>query len=191
MLFMKFIIQECGMIRIVATAKECVRNIERFEAELNKCPGLQDRLSQARAWYAHQGEDGQWHFGPSKFVGYVGLDGEKYLEMAQQQLDGKRTEAQLQQWFEELDTDDPMFETMAAELSLFLARYNKVPSVKMRINVLPEKWPEEEVAVLPRPNFANLPDEDPKDLLVDLIIAVVETLEPRHVKRLREHLSRR
>ena len=113
-------------------------NIYRFEDEVRRTPGLADRLARFRAWYAAEGEDKQWRFGPSKFVGYEGLDGEEYLNLSRQKLiDGRVTEQHLQdrQWFKEVNPGCQMYDLLAAKLSVFLRQYGKTPNRKMRISI--------------------------------------------------------
>ena len=110
-------------------------NIHRFEGEVRRTPALGDRLARFRAWYAEMGEGEQWRFGPSKFVGYEGLDGERYLELSRRGLDGGRTEQHLRQWFAEVIPDCQMYGLLSAKLSAFLNQYGKLPNRRMRISI--------------------------------------------------------
>lgn len=108
----------------------------RFEDELERNPELADRLAYARSWYAIENDtSGSWKFGPSKFVGYEGLDAESYLRLSNVGLDGKVTEHQLRRWFVELPTEDELHATLVDGLTDLLARYSKTPSMLMRISV--------------------------------------------------------
>ena len=150
--------------------------ITRFRSEVQRNPQLRSRLAYARAWYAHQDEDGQWLFGPSKFVGYEGLTAEQYIkEAGNGLLDGRRTEAQLQRWFEQLDPATELHEQLSSELSVFLAEYNKAPSQLMRINIPIEEDTDGE-------SGARAP-------LLDLIVAVAESLQPPELEALRRRLT--
>jgi hypothetical protein len=160
------------MAQLVTSVKECLSNIDRFQSELKSNRGLQERLPYARAWYAYRGENGKWLFGPSKFIGYKGLSGDEYTRISNN-IDGRRTEAQISQWFVALHPGDALFDELASELSQFLAKYRKAPSAKMRINVIAER----------EPGTSN-----PQERLLDLILAVVETMEPRYRQLLRNRL---
>ena len=63
------------------------------------------------------------------------VDAKKYLENADSN-DGRRTEAQLQNWFRTVTPADDLYEQLHSGLVAFLARYGKTPSAKARINIL-------------------------------------------------------
>ena len=161
----------------LATSFESVRGaIGRFTDEVRRNPQLRDRLAYARAWYACQAEDGQWQFGPSKFIGYEGLTAETYLEESDRGLlDGRRTEAQLKQWFKPLASSTAHHEQLSVALSAFLAEHNKAPSLKMRLNV---------------PREARTDDHSRRSAaLLDLIAVVAESLQPSELDALRKRLA--
>ena len=164
----------------LATSPRRVRQaIKSFEKEVRSSPGLAGRLSYARAWYACRDAKGRWRFGPSKFVGYERLTAREYIELSRKGLDGRRTEAQLCQWFRELDPSSELHERLASLLSAFLAQYGKAPSSKMRINVLDEDYDE-----------LVEDDRDASDPpILDLIVAVAESLPRRELKQLRSRLK--
>ncbi len=153
--------------------------IHRFADEVRRSPALSSRLAYARAWYAQQGEDGRWQFGPSKFVGYEGIDARTYIRLSRRGLDGRRTEAQLQQWFRELDPSSELYRRLSSELSAFLAHFGKAPSRKMRISVLNEVYDE---------NLGTKPDNADAPFL-DLIVAVARTMPTSELKTLRQRLK--
>ena len=161
----------------LATSLKSVRGaIHRFQAEVRRNPQLRARLAYARGWYACQGEDGQWLFGPSKFVGYEGLTSETYIEQATSRLlDGRRTEAQLRQWFKPLDPSTEHHEQLSVALSAFLAEHNKAPSLKMRINV---------------PKEGRTGNQSGRSgALLDLIATIAESLQPSDLDALRKRLA--
>ena len=124
------------MPALASTLHVVAANINRFAYEVRRNPALANRLAYFRAWYAEQGEDGRWRFGPSKFVGYEGLDGETYLELSTRHcLDGRITEPHVQQWFMEINTSAELYELLSAKLSAYLAQYGKSPNGRMRINI--------------------------------------------------------
>src|ERR1700693_1402487 len=90
-------------------------NIARFREEVERSRALQKRLAYARSWYAYQDQEGQWRFGPSKFVGYDRMTAEGYIETAED-LDGRRTEAQLQQWFTAVDPESELGTQLSSAL---------------------------------------------------------------------------
>jgi hypothetical protein len=93
--------------------------------------------------------------------------------------DGRRTEAQLQQWFTLVDPSSALYEEISAELVAFLARYGKAPSTKMRLNVLNDVDRAHQQTNQSNPNAA----------IVDLMVAVAKTLPASHLKALRARLA--
>ena len=164
-------------MQALATSLNIVRaGITRFRDEVRRNPQLRSRLAYARAWYAHQDENGRWLFGPSKFVGYKGLTAEQYIEQADKGLlDGRRTETQLKQWFEQLDPATELHEQLSLALSDFLAEHNKAPSRKMRINIPREEHTDSQSGL-------GTP-------LLDLIVAVAKSLQPSELRALRRRLA--
>ena len=157
----------------LATSPDIVRDgIDRFQNEVQGSESLANRLPYARAWYAYLDDDGRWRFGPSKFVGYEGLTAEQYVELSRNgSLDGRRTEAQLQQWYDVVDPSSKLHKELSAQLSAFLAKYRKAPSRKMRINIPKERR-----------------DNDERALMIDLIVAVAKVLQPSELETLRKRL---
>ena len=100
------------------------------------------------------------------------MTAEGYIETAEDR-DGRRTEAQLQQWFTAVDPESELGTQLSSALYQFLARYGKAPSTKMRINV---------------PNDVHekyFGATDPHDVLVATLIAAARTLPPSHLEKLR------
>jgi hypothetical protein len=167
------------MSTLVTSPQRVRTNIDRFYREVEQSPALQGRLAYARAWYAYRHDDGQWRFGPSKFVGYEGMNANTYMEH-EDGRDGRRTEAQLQQWFTVVDPASELHEELSAALFTLVARYGKVPSTKMRINILKTEYEQ---------LFGGVDQADPNDTIVDLMVAVGKSLPPFHLERLRARLS--
>lgn len=165
------------MLKIITTPAQALANIATFESEVAKSAPLQDRLPYARAWYAEKGSDGQWHFGPSKFIGHQDIDAAAYLEEAEQ-ADGRRTEAQLRSYFKVAGPEHPQHDELHAALVGFLAKYGKTPSTLARISIQRERrrlFSEEDRAG----------DED----LVRLLVAVSRKLPEAQLRDLREQLD--
>jgi hypothetical protein len=162
------------MAGIVSSPDEAVQNIGRFERELKASATLQDRLPFARAWYAVRDDDGEWHFGPSKFIGYRGLSAEDYVSEALE-LDGRRTERQLGQWFTQLSPQDPLYRELNKRLGDFLDTYGKAASKLARINVSRDFHEDDKDGAADR-------------VLADLVIAVAKRLPPAERARLKATL---
>jgi hypothetical protein len=169
--------QGCRPYAVASDLSAVLSNIARFDEEVRKSRALQKRLAYARSWYAYRDEEGQWRFGPSKFVGYERMSAEGYIDTAEDR-DGRRTEAQLQQWFRAVDPESELGTELSSALYGFLAGYGKAPSTKMRINVPNEVHEKHFGAIAP----------DPHDILVSTLIAAAKTLPPSHLEKLRAHL---
>jgi hypothetical protein len=167
-----------NIFRIASSLKAVLDNIERFGHEVEQSPELQARLAYARAWYAQQDCRGEWQFGPSKFVGYEGLDANRYIQSAEER-DGRRTEAQLQQWFTVVNPSSELYAELSSALFAFLARFGKAPSTKMRINVIRNVYE------------ATIGNEhgDSNDDIVELMVAVARSLPSSHLAKLRARIK--
>ena len=154
------------------------KNILRFADEVRRCPGLADRLASFRSWYAAKDELGRWHFGPSKYIGYAGLDGTKYLSLTNaRKLDGRVTEERLQAFFRTVDEDTALYEELDAALCELLGEFDKFPCKSSRVNIANDAYDE---------HYAS--DDDPVPL-IDLIVAVARSLPSSQVKELRKRLK--
>lgn len=99
------------MPALIDSSSQAIENIRRYQTEIKRgtrsSDALVERMTTVRKWYAVESDDGTWLFGPSKFIGYVGLTAELYMRMsarayepAADRLDGKKTERCLKPWFE-------------------------------------------------------------------------------------------
>lgn len=167
------------MHKLVSTDQEAIQNVLRFQKEVEDSDALQERLSYARAWYAVRDFAGGWHFAPSKFIGYVGLDAEGYIADSKEN-DGRRTEMQLAQWSTPIEPGDDLYEELHGLLIYFLAEYAKAPSRKARISVLADLFEDPEAESETRS----------KDAIVDLMVAVAKTLPKDQLKRLKASLPK-
>lgn len=159
----------------LATSITAVREaINRFPEEVRQSQPLRSRLPYARAWYAFPDENGRWLYGPSKFIGYEGLTGDQYVELSEE-LDGRKTEAQLKKWFKQVDPSTDRYEQLISGLSAFLAEHGKTPCQTIRINI-------------PR-TVDNDSHDGASAALVDLIVAVAASLQPSELETLRRRLE--
>lgn len=159
------------MPQLVRTPQEVTNNILSFQNEITT--EMQTRLSYARAWYALQTDDGEWKFGPSKFIGYRNMTAQKYLSSTHgNELDGRKTEKKLKDWFVEVsENDEELWPDMFEKLSNFLDQYGKSPSSVIRINV--------EI------KYYNQNSNQKDKLDADLIIAFINRLPVTQKHRIR------
>ncbi len=138
------------MPELIDNPVQAIENIRRYQTQLRpevrKSEELVRRMAAARGWYAIESGDGTWLFGPSKFIGYVGLTAETYVEMSARgkepvadKLDGRKTEPVLQQWFE---PSAHRADELQVALNSFVAehRRNARLNARARISVLKEAY---------------------------------------------------
>lgn len=164
------------MAKLINSPEDAVEGIKTFNEELKKSLGLQERLAYVRSWYAIKTENG-WAFGPSKFIGYQGLSADTYLTV---RLDGRKTEAQLANWFQAVDETTALFDELEDALVDYLEGYGKEPSRISRISVIDSSWD------------ASLDDGDENDRnakIVDLLVEVARTLPAPYLRSLRAKIT--
>lgn len=166
------------MKNLVSNQTQVLKNIAGFVDKISTSAGLQSRLSYARAWYAVQDSNGQWLFGPSKFVGYDGLSPDEYIKSTYS-LDGRATEAQLSQWFVKVEANEALHGELSGQLTQLLARYGKVASAKTRFNVLIDTYDQKTSALVSQSG----------DELFKLLLAVAKTLPPEQLRKLKASLA--
>lgn len=161
------------MTHLITNIGQARANILRFPAVVQGDASMRARLGFHRAWYAERDANGAWVFGPSKFIGYKGLDGDSYNP---KQLDGRETERQLDQWYEEVPVRSPLFDELDRELRAFLASHRKAPSKLFRISV-----PSGEAAKAGE----GAADHTQPSKIAELIIAVGRNLPIAEQKRIK------
>lgn len=160
------------MARLVKSPEEALRGIQKFQ---DHAEDVADRLSHVRAWYACQDSTGKWLFGPSKFIGYHKMTAEVFLDH-DNGLDGRKTEACLQDWFEEVSPTSRQGQELHRLLADYLDQYGKAPSRVARINVLTE--PSDEI----QPG-------DRVSKVIELIVAIDKMFPVELQKELRKRLG--
>ncbi len=121
-------------LELVTTPEEVAENIRRYNAALKKDARLIERMPYARAWYALQTDDG-YLLAPSKVIGYKDFDPDVYF--ANENKDGRKTEARLQSMSTLADVCDPKTKSeMFNALSKLLASFDHSPNSSARISLL-------------------------------------------------------
>lgn len=121
--------------RSVVSPEEAVANIIRYAESVTHSQALAARLSKHPSWYATTNSHGDWIFGPSKFVGYQGMESEEYLS-AYDRRDGGDTEPALAAWFEGVDLDTALGAELLDAFARFAAGLGKAPHARWRVSVL-------------------------------------------------------
>jgi uncharacterized protein (DUF433 family) len=125
-------------LRLASSTADVVANILGYGAELDRVGGLQELLSMAPAWYAcRDANSGEWRFAPSKYVGYVGMNGAAYLANNGRdgEHDGRKTERQLEKWFKPVGPDSALHRQLMEKLTDLLSDYGKAPNKRCRFSV--------------------------------------------------------
>ncbi|ODU20396.1 MAG: hypothetical protein ABS87_10070 [Sphingomonas sp. SCN 67-18] len=148
---------------VAASPRVVFDNIRSYKVALEENEELQRRASYHQSWYAFRDGD-TWLFGPSKFVGYEGIDADEYVSTSIER-NGRATEAHLKKWFSVVENGSSLHDELADALTLFLARFGRAPRTKTRINVFRTE------EATPR-LLKSSADRD----LVDLLITVAKTL---------------
>jgi hypothetical protein len=165
------------MAKIVTTELDVIRGITTFNAELEANEGLKERVAYARGWYAvRNGDDSGWSFGPSKFIGYKDLTADDYLA-SDNGLDGRKTEAQLAQWFQIVDDGTELHDELWNALVEFLEGYGKEPSRAARISILDSS------------RDGSIDKNDHYSKVVELIIEVARLLPAPQLRALKDKLA--
>lgn len=168
---MKFVIMKRKPL-VALGPEDVASGVHSFPPAVAASPALQERLANARAWYAVRNSEGGWTLAPSKWAGYVAMTAERYLEDSDA-MDGRLTEKRLRQWFTPLAAGTDLHKELMAELRGFLASYGKQPNSAVRISVLPDH-----------------PGEAPEaDDLVALLVRVAKALPPGQRSRVVRELG--
>lgn len=160
------------MAELVSSPQQVIENVVRYSEHPDR---LSDLMAMTRAWYAVKRGD-QWLFGPSKFVGYVEMTPERYLQAeyshnehgrvdaAGTVMDGRITEGIIRKWSQPIEPGHALYEELSQALAIFCARYQKKPNSRARLSVLVGDQPEMPLEL----------DDD----LVALMIAIFQRLTP-------------
>lgn len=125
--------------QVAGSDQDVIRNISNYEAEVSRDRMLRGRVKRHPAWYAFQDEAGNWHFGPSKFVGYADMTPSIYLENSNSGLDGKETEPVLKSWFDEVPEGTDLHAELSEAFVGFAAKLGTTPNKRWRVSVLKDR----------------------------------------------------
>ncbi|MEP3440260.1 MAG: hypothetical protein ABJN72_02165 [Sulfitobacter sp.] len=156
------------------TPAELVAAIKTYNEELVASKELAKRLSNNVSWYFVE-VDGEYLYGPSKWVGYKDLDADTYIGLTDEgELGGQLTEASLVHLRRAIAPNSSEHRSHYERLTKLLAAYGKVPNKRTRFNAVVTA---EETEV---------EDVDKAADLVALLGAVIRTLpdsSKAHLKR--------
>jgi len=126
-------------MRIVNNPETSLKNITIFHETVEGNPNhpIIDKLPRFRAWYATKDSNKRWIFGPSKFIGHMGMTVDEYAASKGYGMNGRQTETALRKWFQEV-TDSNLKDELEDALHDFLAKFDKRPNNGHRISILKE-----------------------------------------------------
>jgi len=120
------------LLNLIRNFRQTEENIHRYNIELPKSSALQRKLSNHAAWYysARYNE-----LAPSKFIGFIGMNGEKYTVADGTIFDGGRTEGVLINYFDRIAEEHQLYPKLRRQLYRELRRYGKSPRSNFRLNI--------------------------------------------------------
>lgn len=155
--------------RLVSHADDAINSVQTFRTALKSSALLQDRLPNARAWFAIPDDNSGWIFAPARWAGHVHMTAEQYAADSSTALHGRKIEKRLARWFSPLDPDSVQHTELHAALADFLSEYGKQPNGAARISTLIPAAP-----------------AGGQDDLVELLIRVVRGLDSAQRARIRQ-----
>jgi hypothetical protein len=127
---------------VTSDPAQVIRNIRRYSEEVGRVApkhyeddALTGVIANNIAWYGTRIEDGNYLFGPSKFVGYADITGEQYREHYKE-LNGRATEARLKGLATPILPGHEDYPDMAHALATFCARFGKNPNGRARLALI-------------------------------------------------------
>ncbi len=155
-------------MKLVSNANQVRENISVLQQEAITNSALPELFGFVHVWYIDAEKPEEPKFGPSKFIGYEGMDAATYLQNYKN-MDGRDTEVILPEYAHELNPDTPTYRAYFSKLCDWLAGFGKTPRKSVRLMVLDQT----------QMDPLHTPTED--RCLLDLLLAVAETL-PLHQK---------
>jgi len=158
--------------RLIKKRGSAIENIIKYDDYIKDVPELESRLGRHRVWLAVE-HGGTWKFGSSKIIGYTGINPEDYAELTYE-LDGRKTDAILFEWFIELHRSNDRYMEIWDALHDYLEGYEKRPSKGARIYILREDYDSPDTPENPLVDLiwhsvmANLSNQDRKRLIKKL-----------------------
>ncbi|EOW6671732.1 hypothetical protein NMY27_11175 [Cronobacter dublinensis subsp. beijingensis] len=123
------------MLRLCSNKHEIASGIRAFNKEILTSPNhpVYAQSGKYKCWYAIKDEHKNWIFGPSKFIGYAGIDINTYIDN-QRDLDGKATEKQLAKFSRVID--EKMHVDLLEVLTERLSHVNRTPGKSVKIKII-------------------------------------------------------
>ncbi len=121
---------------LITAEEEAITNIFRFNNALPKKRALLlDSIRYAQSWYVIDTDDG-YMFGPSKYIGYRGMEPHIYAEQHNLSMDGRLTDRQLKRWARPVDVGAIEYEPILGALNAFCQQQGVMLNKRARISML-------------------------------------------------------
>ncbi len=158
--------------RLVSNVRQVVMSHTAYQAAMASAEGparetLIDVMPYIQSWIVLRHPEGGYRFAPSKFVGYVNMDANRYRDL-HRGMDGRLTERVLEPWIDLITEDDPEYEEAREQLFDFCARFGTKPNGRFRMSRL--RWP------LRNDAGAQPTTSDRDALIANFIVEVFRTL---------------
>jgi len=125
------------VLRLIRTFDQAEKNIHQYNADLPNSRILQQRLRTHLVWYYSPRYN---ELAPSKFIGFIGMNGEKYANAEESIFDGGRTEGVLHNYFDVISNEHELYQKLQHQLFNLLRRYNKSTRSNVRLNIPKQKF---------------------------------------------------
>ena len=112
------------MPKLTISPEDVQDNIDRYWETAQEHPDLIKDAARVKKWKAYRTNEGEWRFGPSRFVGYKAMTAGKYVERKERAdggLNGTETEAHLRKWTENVPHGARLYHQLLDALTEFLA----------------------------------------------------------------------
>lgn len=115
----------------IQNTSDLIKNINKFNTVLDE-PGIIDLLGKFRRWYAYKNQDNEWILAPSKFIGYLDVSVDTYLNQ-NNGFDGRETEKRLQSLSREPSKAElkATREKLSQMCASFGKKENKISSIRI------------------------------------------------------------
>lgn len=160
------------------------RNIDTYWETACTHQDLIKDAARVKQWKAYRTEDGEWRFGPSRFVGYEGMTPKKYLKRkkmgAEGGLNGTETEKHLRQWTEDARRNSKLYHQLLDALADFLGEAGARVGNGASFSIMMVEGSSE---------FLNTPDPNQNDIEVEALVTLSKRLTAAQLEKLTRRLE--
>ncbi|WP_417599339.1 hypothetical protein [Pararhodobacter oceanensis] len=166
------------------SADSVQRNIDTYWKTACAHPDLIKDAARVKQWKAYRTEDGEWRFGPSRFVGYEGMTPKKYVKRKKMGpeggLNGTETEKHLKQWTEDVRRNSKLHHQLLDALADFLSEAGAKVGIGASFSVMMVEGSSE---------FLDTSDPDRDDIEVEALVTLSKRLTVAQLEKLIRRLN--